>query len=265
MSWRFELIPKSVPKLNKPILIIGLPGIGNVGKIAADFLIDETKSKPLYNIFSHDLPNSVFVNDDNLIELPTIEMYSKKSVKGQDLLILTGDVQPADERSAYEFCENVLGTAKELGVSLIITLGGIGLADVPKKPQIFCTGNSKEIIKKVKKGSKINDKLYGIVGPIIGVSGLMVGLAERKDLSAVCLLAETLGHPAYLGIQGAREIVKFLNKKFGLKIRISKVDKNIEAIESEILLRTQEMGKISKQNALNQFQGRIGKETNYIG
>lgn len=265
MSWKFELVSKSVPKLDRPILIIGLPGIGNVGKIAADFLIDETKARLIYNIFSYDLPNSVFVNDDNLIELPTIELYSRKSVKGQDLLILTGDVQPADERSSYELCENVLKKAKELGVSLIITMGGIGLAEVPKKPQIFCTGNSKEIIKKIKKGSKLNDKLYGTVGPIIGISGLIVGLAKRNDISAVCLLAETLGHPAYLGIQGARELVKFINNKWGLKIRISKVDKNIKDIESEILIRTQELGKLSKQAVMKQLQGGIGKETSYIG
>ena len=77
MTWKFELLQKSVPKLKKSIIIVGLPGIANVGKIAADFIIDEVKAKKLYNIFSHDLPNSVFVNDNNLVELPTIEMYAK--------------------------------------------------------------------------------------------------------------------------------------------------------------------------------------------
>ena len=263
--WKFELLAKSVPKLKKPVLIVGLPGIGNVGKIAADFIIDEIKANRLYNIFSYDLPNSVFVNDQNLVELPTIEMYSKKRNGKNDILILTGDVQPADEKSSYEFCEKVLETAQKLDVGLVITLGGIGLAEVPKKPQIFCTGNSKENINKFKRGLKLNEKLYGIVGPIIGVSGLMVGLAGRRKIPAVCLLAETLGHPAYLGIKGAREIVKVLNKKLELKIKISKVDKEIEEIESEILTRTQELSKLSKQAALKKLRGRMQKETSYIG
>ena len=265
MSWKFEQIPKTLPKLKKPVLIVGLPGIGNVGKIAADFIIDETKAKMIYNVFSYELPNSVFVNDNNLVELPTIEMYSKKSLKGSDLLILTGDVQPADEKSSYEFCEKVLDVAEELKAELIITLGGIGLSDVPKKPQLFCTGNSPEVIKKFKKGIKLNEKLYGIVGPIIGVSGLMVGLAAKRKMPAVCMLAETLGHPAYLGVQGAREIVKALNKKVGLSIKISRVDKEIADIESEILSRTQELSKLSKQAALKKMQGRMYKETSYIG
>jgi uncharacterized protein (TIGR00162 family) len=265
MSWKFEQIPKTLPKLNKPILIVGLPGIGNVGKIAADFIIDETKAKMLYNVFSYELPNSVFVNDSNLIELPTIEMYGRKGTKGKDLIILTGDVQPAEETSSYEFCEKVLDVAEKLKVSLVITLGGIGLSDVPKKPQLFCTGNAPNVIKDFKKGLKLNEKLYGIVGPIIGVSGLMVGLAGKRKLPAVCMLAETLGHPAYLGIQGAREIVKALNKKIGLNIKISRVDKEIADIESEILSRTQELSKLSKQAALKKMQGRVYKEMSYIG
>jgi uncharacterized protein (TIGR00162 family) len=265
MTWKFEPLMKKMPKLSKTVLIVGLPGIGNVGKIAADFIIDEVKAKPLYNVFSHELPNSVFVNDHNLVELPAIEVYCKKRNGKGDLLILTGDVQPAEESSSYDFCESVLEMAKKLNVGLVVTLGGIGLAEVPKKPQVFCTGNSKDVIKRFNKGLKINEKLYGIVGPIIGVSGLMIGLAERKRMPAVCLLSETLGHPAYLGIKGAREIVKTLNKKLGLKIKISDLDKEIEDIETEILTRTQELGKVSKKAALKKLQGRVQKETSYIG
>jgi uncharacterized protein (TIGR00162 family) len=265
MSWKFELTQKKAPKLNKPIMIVGLPGIGNVGKIAADFLIDELKAKRLYDITSYEMPNSVFVNDKNLVELPTIEIYCKTRSKGNDILILTGDVQPAEESSSYAFCDAVLSKVSEYGVETIITLGGIGLAETPKKPQVFCTGNSKEAIKDFMRNIKLNEKLYGIVGPIIGVSGLMIGLAGRRKMPAVCLLAETLGHPAYLGIKGAREIVKVLNKKFELRINLDELDKEIEDIESEMLNKTQELGKYSKKSHLKKMQSRMQKETSYIG
>ena len=35
------------PKLNNPILIEGLPGIGNVGKLAVEHLIEMTKAKKI--------------------------------------------------------------------------------------------------------------------------------------------------------------------------------------------------------------------------
>ena len=61
--------------LHKPIFIEGLPGIGNVGKIAVDFFIDELKAIKLYSFFSYKFPHSVFINEKNLVEMPKIELY----------------------------------------------------------------------------------------------------------------------------------------------------------------------------------------------
>ena len=68
----------TIPELKNPILLEGLPGIGNVGKIAIDFVIEELKAKKIYSLFSYTFPHSVFVNHDDLVELPSIEMYYKK-------------------------------------------------------------------------------------------------------------------------------------------------------------------------------------------
>ena len=43
-KWEIELLDKKV-KIKNPVLLEGLPGIGNVGKIAADFIIEEIKAK----------------------------------------------------------------------------------------------------------------------------------------------------------------------------------------------------------------------------
>ena len=103
------------PKLKDPILIEGLPGMGNVGKIAVDFLIEELNAKKLYSFFSYKFPYSVFVNEEHLIEMPKLELYYKK-FKGKnkrDLLLLTGDIQPIDEESGFMFCEEVIKIMKE--------------------------------------------------------------------------------------------------------------------------------------------------------
>ena len=103
--WKIKEIKKV--KITKPVLLVGLPGIGNVGKIAVDILIDEVKAVKILDFFSHTLPNSVFVNEDNLIDLPKIEIYHKK-IKKQDFLFLAGDVQPTVEEASYAFAEKVL-------------------------------------------------------------------------------------------------------------------------------------------------------------
>ena len=261
--WRFMQFGK-MPKLNSPILIEGLPGIGNVGKVAVDFLIDELKAKKLYEITSYTFPHSVFVNEDNLVELPIVEVFYKQLSSKRDLLLLGGDVQPIDEISSYEFSDKVLDLLQKFNGKEVITLGGIGLADIPKKPKVYCTGNTRKVIDKYK-NELVSNKLYGIVGPIVGVSGLLLGLASRRNIAAISFLAETYGHPMYLGINGAKEILKVLDKKLGMKIDVSKLDREIKDIENEIMKKTEQLSEVTKQIAFKKLQKKFGKDVDYIG
>ena len=263
-TWKIDQIGKK-PRLKNPILIEGLPGIGNVGKVAVDFLIDELKAKKLYEITSYTFPHSVFVNEDNLVELPMIDVYYRKfNGKKNDLILLGGDVQPTDEVSSYEFSEKVLNIAEQFKSKEVITLGGIGLAEIPKKPKVYCTGNSKKIIQKYKNGM-VNNKLYGVVGPIVGVSGLLVGLAKRRNMDAITFLAETYGHPMYLGIKGAMEILKVLDKNLGLNVNMKRLNDDIKEIEEDLMHRTEQISEVSRQTALKKLRSKFGEGVDYIG
>lgn len=261
--WKIMQFGK-LPRLKNPVFIEGLPGIGNVGKVAVDFLIDELKAKKLYEITSYTFPHSVFVNEDNLVELPIVEVFYKQTGSGNDLLLLGGDVQPIDEISSYEFSEKILDIVQKFKGKEVITLGGIGLNDIPKKPRVYCTGNTKKIISKYK-DERVSNDLYGVVGPIVGVSGLLLGLASRKNIEAISFLAETYGHPMYLGIKGAKEILRVLNKKLKLKIDVNRLDKEIKDIESQIIKKSEQLSEVTKQIALKKLQKKTGKDVDYIG
>jgi len=262
MSWEKEKIFKRMPKINDPVLIEGLPGIGNVGKIVVDFIVEELKAKKLYEFSSYTFPHSVFVNEDNLVELPKIDMYYKK-FKGKDLLFLCGDVQPIEEVPSYEFSQLIVDMLKDYNGKGIITLGGIGMHAIPKHAKVFCTGNDQKMIDKYAKGNKMDTKIYGVVGPIIGVTGLLLGLAKKHNIPGICLLAETYGHPMYLGIKGAREILKILNKKLGLGLNLKKLDKEIKFIESE-MRKSDDFLHVSMDSAKGKLS-KIGKAMDYIG
>ena len=244
-------------QLRDPVLIEGLPGIGNVGKIAADFIIEELEGEKIYDVFSYAMPHSVFVNEDNLVELPKIEIY-KVPLKDKDLVIIAGDMQPIDEESCYEFSDRILDLCEELKISEVITLGGVGLQEVPDKPKVYCTGNSQDIVKKYSEGTKMKTKVYGIIGPIMGVSGLLLGLGEKRNILAISILSETLGHPMFLGIKGAKETLKVLEKKFNLEIKISKLNKEIKAMEKE-MKKTEEIASAGEKKE------KSSGSVNYIG
>ena len=257
MSWEIKQVSK--PKIKNPILIEGLPGVGNVGKIAVDFIIDKLKAKKLFEFSSYSLPHCVFINENNLMELPIIEVYYK-DLKNKTLLFLAGDIQPLDEVSCYEFCNKILDTFEKDKVKEIITLGGIALQRIPKSPKVYCTGNSKKIISRYKTNG-ISNKIYGMIGPIIGVSGLLAGLAGKRKIPAISLLAETYAHPTYLGIKGAREILKILDKELNLNINLEELDDEITKIEEEIKTKTNRIRKIRKSRKIPE----ISHDISYIG
>ena len=181
MSFRIRILRKI--QFRNPILIEGLPGIGNVGKITLDYLIDSLNAEAFLEIYSNDFPNSVFVNESSLIDLPKITLHHKK-VKDKDFIFLGGDVQPVDERGSYEFCEEVLRIFNKFNGKKIITLGGIGLPRIPNNPKVYATANSKEAMN-ILNDKRINKKIFGTVGPIIGVTGLLCGLAKEHGINAI--------------------------------------------------------------------------------
>src|SRR2546428_5729820 len=81
------------PKLDDPIFIEGLPGIGNVGKLAAEHLKDELKAGKFAEIFSKYFPPQVLVQHDGQVKLVNNEMHFVKRGAGLDLVLLTSDYQ----------------------------------------------------------------------------------------------------------------------------------------------------------------------------
>ncbi len=264
MTWTFVPRLKRMPKLKDPVFIEGLPGIGNVGKIAVDFIIEKTGARLLYDITSDSMPHSVFVVESNLVEMPKIQIFYRKRPQG-DLLLLTGDLQPQDEASCHQFCRQIISLCQEYGVKQIITTGGIGLQEIQKVPRVYCTGSSEEFVRRYSKGTGLERRIYGVVGPIVGATGLLVGYGGKAGLPAVALLAETISHPLYLGVTGARELLKVLTKKHRLQISLKTLDNEIKRLEGELVQKTKELSQISKETALKRIEGKFGKEVTYIG
>ncbi len=251
MVFTFKLLAK--PKAKSPILIAGLPGIGNVGKVALDFLVDSLKARKFAVVYSDAFPSSVFVNDKNLVDLPEVALYHARA-NGKDFFLLGGDAQPVDERSCYEFCESLLESLKNYKCSGIITIGGIALQKIPRSPKVYITGTDKNFIKAFK---GVNSSIYGVVGPIMGVSGVLLGIAKNHGISSACLLSQTFGHPAYIGVKGSREVLKILNSRFKFDLKIARLSEEIEELEEDLHLR------IDKLAA--EAQPKLKSEVSYFG
>jgi len=222
-----DYIVKHIKKvsLKKPILIEGLPGIGNVARISVDFLINKLKAKKILELYSFHFPNAVFLGENHKVEMPRIEFYHYKH-KTRDIVFLIGDIQPADEYASYSFSEQIIEVAHSLKVSEIITLGGINSREETEKPKVYGAFTDESFIKPLKKIGVSFERKGSII--LIGAAGLMLGLGELKKIKGFALLAETTIEQNRLGLNAAKAILLVLVKYLGLKISEKEINSDLK-------------------------------------
>ena len=233
------------PKLTDPILIEGLPGIGNVGKLAVEHLIEMTKAKKFAEVYSKDFPPQVFINADGTIKLVNNEFYYFKAKKKEqrDLVLLTGDYQGLSSQGQYELVELILNVIEELGVKQMYTLGGYGLGYEIKQPKVLFATTDKHLVKTMKQYGAIFKKNEP-GGGIIGASGLLLGLGKLRGLEGTCFMGET---PGYLvDPKSAKAVLKILSKITKVNVNLARLEEKAKEIEY-IAQQLSEMENISKE------------------
>lgn len=198
------------PELESPVFVEGLPGFGNVGKIAVRLLIEFTRAKPFTELYSPTFPDYVIVDTNGICRPPRYEFYVS-SIEKTHFIILTGDAQPSleDVVAHYKLCDEILDVVEEYGCRFIVTMGGV---PTPRPAgEVYVAATSSRLAAEImKKGALI----YG-EGRIMGATGLLLGLAKSRGWEGVCLLGATTGLQADRG--AAFSVFKFLMKMLGTK------------------------------------------------
>lgn len=220
------------PKLRNPVLVEGLPGIGNVGKVASEYFIEKLKAKKFAELYSDHYPYHVFVNEDDTVDLPRNEFYYYRSrKKGEpDLIIITGDIQSMTPHGHYEVAKAMIDFVKGFGVKSIFTLGGFGVPVLPKVPKVIGAVTEAGFKKKYEKlGVKFEKGAR--VGIIIGASGLLLGIGKIEGLEGICLMGETLSRPMFTDAKSAKQVLLELCRL--LKLRLDMKDLDERSVEMD--------------------------------
>ena len=97
-------------ELNNPISIEALPGVGHVGKLVADHMIDELNATKFAEIYSPTFPPQVLVGDEGMIENMVNELYYIRDLgeNNQDIIIIGGNTQSLSPDGQYIVCQEIL-------------------------------------------------------------------------------------------------------------------------------------------------------------
>lgn len=212
------------PKLNDPILIEGLPGIGFVANIAALHLIKTLKAERFVQVFSSAFQDFAVTTPNGGALSPTNELYFvKREDGGRDLIIWYGNTQALTTVGQYELVGKVLDIAQEFGCRFVISIGGFKKDEVQAVPGIYSTATDLETMQEaLDLGTKV------MVGHVFGIAGLSVGLAGIKDLKGFSLLVDTPGMNP--DVNAARYALMTLGKYLKLSIDLSTLEESGDEI-----------------------------------
>jgi len=233
-------------------MLVGWPGIGNIGVITVDAVRQETGAIQLGDIEPWDFfyPGKVVIKGSVLerMEFPSNKFYYAK-LGNKDLLLFIGEEQPsghgrvyAEGSNAYKMANLVLDVAEKFGCRRIYTSGAaVALTHHDLRPKVWAVATDRNILSEVRGG--INTVLRsdietsGEYGNITGLNGLLVGVARKRGFEGVCLMGEI---PDYLSRipfpypRASQSVLDILSSVLGIPIKGNVLDKMTAQMEDVI-------------------------------
>ncbi len=225
------------PQLDKPDLIASWPGICNIGLVATDMLRVQIGAEPLAEIEPWDFlyPKKLVVKGGVLrsLEFPGNTFYYAR-LKNKDVIVFVGEEQPADGArlyaegpKAYQIANLVLDVGEKFGCRRVYASGAaVALSHHTLAPRVRVAASREDLNREIRT-NYANTLLMserrgrGDTGSITGLNGLLLGMAKKRGLEAVCLMGEI---PDYLSTvplpypRASRSVLEVLARILGITV-----------------------------------------------
>ncbi len=245
-------------EVENPVLIEGLAGIGHIGRNVVSYLAEHLEAEKIGEIHSKHFPPYTIVTEEKTVELIKNNIYQYKRDNKSDLVLVEGNAQASTSQGHYEIANEILKIGKKAEASEIMTIGGYGTGDVVEEPEVFGATTKEELREKYENTSLTFDH---DIGQIVGVSGLLLGLARKEDMEGVGILGET---PGFLlsDPKSTEKVLETVEDILELDLDYSDLDTKVE--ESQEVLK--KLKKLQQgQNPEKEKAKQGGSDLGYIG
>ncbi len=238
---------KKLVKLHKQayaktcFMLASWPGIGNVSLITVRYLMEKLNAVEIGEIDATAFfePTSVTVRD-NIVEAPRFpesKFYYWQDAEGENGLVLfVGEEQPNSR--GHELVSCVLDAAHELKVARIYSCAAaITKIHHSEESKVWGVATNRELISELEEYDVV---LRGNLR-IAGLNGLILGMAQERNMEGICLLGEI---PSY-----ATEITNPKASLAVLKVLIKMLDIQVDLTELADLAKetSEKMDRLAKQ------------------
>ncbi len=167
------------------IVLAALPGVGNVGKLIVDSLIEAGQAEMVLQLLHPAMPPQARLNEDGLLTPPGIMFHHL-----DDVIIVTADGQPMTPEGQHECAVEILRLALGAGCEHVVVLAGMAAAAGEEEAFIVC---SDKTVRLDLEGSGADVRRDQPNGGVIGMVGLLASLGPAIGVNSSCAIATTVG------------------------------------------------------------------------
>lgn len=244
-----ELQIFSKPYLRNPTMIAVWPGMGYLAKTSGDYLRRRLNATLFAEIRCF---QNAIIYKDSLVELPYLS-HRFYSAPKYDLIICVGDSQPSIPEEGYRLAKLIIKLAERFNVKRIYTLAAYP-SDYHEEPQVYGVISNDRLRKTL---LDHNVHLIEGEGAVNGLNGVLIGVAKKKGIEGVCLMAEIkyANVPQHLS---SKAVLERLASILGIEIDTSFLEKRARKVEDSI----RRQFKLNKE--FEDEDNRSGNEFRYI-
>lgn len=213
-----KIVTKPIRSEN-PVLIEGFPGIGLVGNIASQQIIDELKMAYVGSIDSRHFP-PIAVLYEGLINMP-VRIYESEE---RNLVMVVSDI-PINPVVSYDISRALLDWAKGINVKEIVSIAGI--ATMSEERKVFGAATTPEMLERIKDKVEVFQ-----MGTISGISGSIMAECLVREIPAISLLGATQSQNP--DPRAAAVVIDVLNLLYDFSVNTESLIEQAEKIEIEM-------------------------------
>ena len=221
-----QVILEKEPSIKNPILIEGFPGIGLVGNIASQYIVNELNMTYLGSMSSKFFP-PLAVLLGGVVNMP-VRIYEDA---GKGIIVLTADI-PVHPLASYDVGKEIVSWAQSINAKEMVCLAGITV--MTEQHRVFGAVSKKDLLERIKGVTEIFE-----LGTITGITGSIMNECRVRNIPAICLLGETAS--AEPDPRAAIAAVETLNKIYNLGVSTVKLSEQAEQIEVQMAQLAQQL------------------------
>ena len=216
-----EIHKLSEIKSKNPTVVIGFPGTGLVGSVAASQLVDVLDLEFVGYITSASFAPLAAIH--NYKPLPPARIhYSQK----YNLVVILSEMS-IPINSSMELANKLFEFSITLNAGMIISLGGISLKE--EQDAVYVVSSDQKIIKNIV-GKKLAKPIRE--GATTGVTGILLSKGMLEHFPVLSILAEA--SQDYLDPHAASNVLKVLSDVLDVKIDTNQLEKDAKDLAANI-------------------------------